>query len=550
MLWDRAKPFLAYSWTLIPMYGIERLANYYFLNRDPMFYLISGWRLEVFILTALLGSAAAGAFLKDVRQVIVTQVAALVTFLSAAYVLCDPRVCYSTAPDGLEALRFGLFLASVVVSGGVMGVGSRGVAVGRLQAALGACAGFYAVAYYPTVFTFAGARLLPPFDPWATAAVLLLASLATSMGARSKFGRAASFAIPVASYLLLLALSSGIALGYLGSLTGTVSLTVAATLAGAGVGVGLVAARSRLASTGRSLTTALSATAIILVLVMTLVVIPDAVSGVVPGDSGQSAGTFSMVTPVYAGAYENSSQGHAYAAGVTISFRGTDPASIQADNFVSAGIGIHSAGCCVDGIDYAYRFDEYLFHSGNVSLAATGWEACDDNAACGGHSWKILLVSRSISLGAIDINRNITLEMKWSAGRILWVYSQDGTLYRTMTIYQVPQPENHDFNTGVSSGVSQSSQKAAYFYQFGVMSRYPVGHAGWKVEFVCPYLIFNGIQACAGHAATLRGEDSYWKVIWRWGEDYPNVSVSPVGSQGAVFEYSAAAPTPGFQKLW
>lgn len=142
-----------------------------------------------------------------------------------------------------------------------------------------------------------------------------------------------------------------------------------------------------------------------------------------------------MGAPVYEGAYMDAAPWHALGAGVTVDFTSTNPSAIQDDNFLAAGLGIHATGCCVDGIDYSYRSDLYVFHNGSELLAASGWEACDNNAAC------------------------------------------------------------------------------------------------------------------VGHARTLSGSQSFRKAIWRWGEDYPGVSVGAYGSRNIVLAYSPK-PAQSFEILW
>jgi hypothetical protein len=518
------------------MYLFQRAADYYFLMGSQTFYLYSGWRLEVFILTALFGPLAAGALLRDLKLVLVTELAALAAFFSLVYVLCDPRVCYSASPDGLEPVRFFLFLGSVAAASGSLGVGSgaKGVRPGWEIGAT-AVAGFIAVGYYPVAFTFAGTRLLAPFHPWGAAAALLALSLATSVSAARTLSPRRASLLPLAGLLALLAACEGIGAAYLSTLWPEVLAFTLATLVGGSFA--LWGARTGLRRGGP-----LSfAVALVLVLSMTVVVVPDAVTGVAP-----VGGQIQLAAPVYAGAYQAAPQGHAAGAMVNVSFSGTDPAVIQAGNFLSAGLGIHSAGCCVDGIDYSYRFDLYLLHGGEIEGVATGWEACDDNAACGGHSWKLLLFEHE---SAIPDGSSTALEVQWQGGTIDWSYRQGDGPPVNFTSYTVPPPENHDFNTGVSAGVSYSEQKAAYFYQFGIMSSYPIGQGGWKVTMRCPALLWNGSWSCVSHAGTLQGADSYWKVIWRWGESYPGVSiVSPIS--GTIdFGYSASG-TGSFSTLW
>jgi len=551
MRWRSAvRPLLPFLWTFAPMYGTERLANYYFLGKDPAFYTISGLRLEVFIISALAGSVAAGAFLKSLRLAVITQSAAVLSLMAGVYAFCDPSVCYSAAPDGFEPVRLAVFLGAVGVSGASLG--TTATAPGRRDGwsvALAASAGFVAIAWYPVIFTFAGAKLLTPFDPWASVAVLFLVAFATSAASAPAIGRRYASVMAPAALLLTFALSAGIAYSYLEGLTYDILLMVASATVGGALGT-VFAAPERVFKRRSRLSVSFPLFAsLALVLLMTLVVIPDAVSGIVPTAAPSAQDRMSIGTPVYAGAFMDSSQGHAGGAQVTLSFAGTDAGVIQADNFLAGGIGVHSAGCCVDGIDYAYRFDLYLFHDGNESLAASGWEACDDNAACGGHSWKVLLLSVEKQLGRQSLEGNVTVRMEWNGGTLQWAYSLEDGPFVNFTSFAVPGPENHDFNTGVSGGVSLSEQKAAYFFQFGVMSRYPIGQGGWRVSFNCPSTPSEDAWTCIPHATSVSGQNSYWKVIWRWGENYPNVAVTPQEFESAVFQYSAMG-TGDFQRLW
>ena len=551
MRWRSAiRPLLPFIWTFAPMYGTERLANYYFLGRNPAFYTISGLRLEVFIISALVGSVAAGAFLKSFRLAVITQSAAVLSLMAGVFALCDPSVCYSAAPDGLEPVRLAVFLGAVGVSGASIGTAASAQG-GRSgwSAALAASAGFVAVAWYPVIFTFAGAKLLTPFDPWASVVVLFLVAFATSAASAPAIGRGYASIVAPAALVLTFALSAGIAYAYLDGLTFDILVMAASATVGGAAGA-VFAAPERVVKRRFRLSVSFPlCVSLALVLLMTLVVIPDAVSGVVPTAAPSAQDRMSIGTPVYYGAFMDTPQGHAGGAQVTLNFAGTDAAVIQPDNFLAGGIGVHSPGCCVDGIDYAYRFDLYLFHDGNESLAASGWEACDDNAACGGHSWKVLLVSAEKQLGQQSLDENVTLRMEWNGGELRWAYSLEDGPFANFTWFAAPAPENRDFNTGVSGGVSLSEQKAAYFFQFGVMSRYPIGRGGWRVSFNCPSTSSEDAWTCIPHATSVSGQNSYWKVIWRWGENYPNVAVTSQEFQSAVFQYSAKT-TGDFQRLW
>ena len=91
-------------------------------------------------------------------------------------------------------------------------------------------------------------------------------------------------------------------------------------------------------------------------------------------------------------------------------------------------------------------------------------------------------------------------------------------------------------------------QNASYFFQFGVMSRYPIGRPGWSVLISCPSVL-SGHWECTDHAETFDGSLSYWKVFWRWGGHYRDFTVSGTPTDAVRFAFYTAT-TPRFQPLW
>jgi hypothetical protein len=551
--WRKALRYaLPAVWTFVPIYVVERLADFYFLtDNTSAFYAISGWRLILFIVFSLIGSAAAGALLKDVWSTAAVEGVSIFAAAAAFNYLCDPRVCFSTGPDGLEPLRLGLFLWAVVISGGAVGVAARHGRVAKSGEALVAFFGFAAVGYYPVIFTFAGARLVGSLYPWDVAAVLVVAAFAVSASVSPSIGSRVGFLLPFSSLLALFGLSAGIAWAYVGTLTWAAGLMFASTALGACAGAGLGPAGRGRSAVSSGATSGLLAVALVLVLFMTVFVVPDAVNGLVSA-GGSPTTTFQMGVPVYVGAYMDGPAGHSEGAGVTVDFAGTNSSSIQEDNFLAAGMGIHAAGCCVDGIDYSYRFDVYLFHGGGEALVASAWEVCDENVACGGHSWKVLMFLKMQPLLDANTSQRVDLRVVWGrspAGSVVtWSYSIAGGGAVNFTDFTAPLAENPDFNTGVLAGGTAAQQNASYFFQFGIMSRYSIGHGGWSVALACP-AILNPAWRCVDHASTLNGDQSYWKVFWRWGEDYQAVSVSSTQGQTVLFGYSPSG-TRSFASLW
>jgi len=555
MAWFRAAKYLIPAvWTFLPMYLIERQADLYFLSDNLAgFYSISGWRLELFIIIAVVGSIGAGLLLKELWGTAVAEIAALVGFFVTAYVFCDPRVCYAVGPGGLEPLRLGFFLGSITTSGSALGASIRGKALSRLGHFVAGFSGFAAFGFYPVIFTFAGTRLLAPFHPWAAALLLGLAAITTSVTLSLSLGPRLGFATPMISLATLYAVSAGIATAYIGSISSDIVTFALVVVASSAIGSFFVKKKMPMAGRHRSWFSGAFATGLVLVLLMMLLLIPDAVNGVLPA-SAASPGSLTIGVPVYVGAYMDAPPGHASGAEVTVSFAGTNASSIQTDNFLSAGMGIHAAGCCVDGIDYSYRFDLYQFNNGSNTLVAGAWQVCDDNAACGGHSWKVLMFSDAKLVRLTEPSGNVTLRIQWvqaqSNASVSWTYSESGGSFTNFTSFLPPSVENHDFNTGVLPGGALSGlQSGSYFFQFGIMSRYPIGHDGWRAALTCPAVLTSG-WTCVPHAKTLSGDQSFWKVFWRWGEDYPNAIVLSPRPDYLVFEYSSASSTLSFEDLW
>jgi hypothetical protein len=258
-----------------------------------------------------------------------------------------------------------------------------------------------------------------------------------------------------------------------------------------------------------------------------------------------------MAVPVYAGAYMDASLGSTKGVSVTISYAGTDFSTVGADNFLAAGILAHSPGCCVDGIDYGYGAQVFAFHGGGAALVASAWEVCDDNAACGGHSWKVLMFEDVANLNTTSFPTSLDLAMVWKAHTVYWEYSFGGPPSENLTLYSPPPAEKPYFNTGyLPGGPTSNIQSGNYFVQFGVSSRYPLGSGEWKVTFSCPSTLQGDDWGCLGHVGTLQGGQSFWKALWRWGENYPNISATPIGSEDTVrFAYSNHTMT-SFATLW
>jgi hypothetical protein len=202
----------------------------------------------------------------------------------------------------------------------------------------------------------------------------------------------------------------------------------------------------------------------------------------------------------------------------------------------------------VDGIDYGYRADVFLYHNGSEVFAASAWEVCDTILACGGHTWKDLMYFSSTRINS-SLESDFQLSMIWEDHTVSWFYSSNnGT--RLVASFQAPEQENPYFNAGWFGPSSTPSPGGWPFFQFGVMSAFPIGHSGWRVTVACPSTLSNSTWVCIDHAEFFQGDISFWKALWRWGENYPNVgaTVNPE-AKTVTFQYSQAQ-VHDFQTAW
>lgn len=620
-----------------PSYVVERITEYYFLTSNGAFASWSGDRTPTFIVMIICAAIIAGYILsEDLAIAAATYIGGIMVLLILLYLACIPRVCYSTGMDGLEPVRVGFFFSSLGIVGTTIGCYIRRMSEhepreGTLSLSIFCTALVTSITYYPLSFTMAGARLLSQFAPFPTLVIVGLAcgGAACRMSLRS---RTLALVSPILSELVVLMLFLGIAEQYLGQVFEIVFLVLSVSVLGSvgGVLVGVSSAskgllrepspssvmqsvdafyaRAYRSNVRRSSTLLLGA--LLAVLIILPVFLPDATAGIIPSEQPTSVQSgsakslpLSFGPSVYVGGFMTDQFVRPKGVGVIVDFTGTNASSIQPDNFLSAGIGAHSPHCCVDGIDFGYRFDVYLFHDGREALAASGWEICDWNMACGGHSWQNLIFFRMnyvANTSLTGLSSRLALGMEWQENRsIVWSYSfpnqqQPDAVTKTFAIFEPtsldnpyfnvgslgnvpidPQPPHLLYPSGLSSLFQGSSSSGFYFFQYGMMSRYPIAHGGWRVTFQCPEYslsaigrgatsnasgVGNGISLpptsdsnweCIGHSDSVQGDLSYWKVFWRWGEPYYNVVAHPNASAFAVtFSYSATSTVDNYQRFW
>ena len=531
--------------TVVPPYLIELTTeNLFFSHSNALYFFFSGLRLEFFIVYIGIASAFVGLYSRNLRLTWLSYATSILGLFLLLYVGCNPRVCYSTGIDGLEPLRsYSFFLAEgMALSAAGFSVKNR---LSRIETALGDSTVFYAIAYYPVIYTVAGVKLVAPISPLPVLGLVALLSFVTSA---KVFERGhdwkAGLAVPIITFLVLSSVSVGIAAQYINQVTPFMGILLACVVAAGLLGVlGPVGGREAVRRLAKS--KALTA-GLVGVVLLSMVVVPlDAVNGTAPN---MVTNSYFFLTPVVAGGFNSGANIRPAGVSANFSFQGTDASSIQSNNFLAAGIGVHSPNCCVDGIDYGYRADVFLYHNGSQVFAASAWEVCDTILACGGHTWKHLMYFSSTRVNS-SLESDFRLSVTWEDHTVSWFYSS-GKETRLVASFQAPDQENPYFNAGWFGPSSTPSPGGWPFFQFGVMSAFPIGHSGWRVTVACPSIVSNSTWVCIDHAEFFQGDISFWKALWRWGENYPDAgaTVDPE-AKTMTFQYSPAQ-VQDFQTVW
>lgn len=524
------------------------LAENYYLSHSGLFFEISGWRFYFDVSYVALACGVIGYKSRSTTRTAVVCLVSLSILISILFALCQPILCYDSGPDGLSWLRMGTFLASEGIALGYLGsqIGG-GSAVGRWTKLLVEGCTFYAVAYIPLVFTMAGGSLLPQLDGLLLPSILAIiaALVVVTFGEEGKLEQPL---IPLLSIGVLVLVGSGNALQYYAELQSTLVLVFLYTALGSTLGFLGVKRTSRVSARLRHSSFPFIGL-VLLIIVGSLVVWPEAVVGTVISTSSLEAPIiYSYTIPDAAGGFMSSPMIHSEGVGVNVTFVSYNMNSISSGGFLAGGIGVHSADCCTDGIDYGYRFDAILFGNGTEVLAASAWKVCDSNAACGGPTWKHLMYFKSLPLSRPLFDAPVRLSLSWRNHSVVWTYSLAGAGH-VLGTFAAPSRENANFNTGWQVPPYVPVAGGALFFQFGVSkSGLLVGQ--WSVRFDCPSILLNNTWGCIDHAESFQGDQSYWKALWRWGDSFPGVEAQVNSTSRSVTFFSSTSAMGSFATFW
>ncbi|MFI5404428.1 MAG: hypothetical protein ACHQYR_01735 [Candidatus Gagatemarchaeaceae archaeon] len=417
---------LALVLTVVPPYAFERLAQNLYLFHSNLFFLFSGQRYYFDIYYLAFAGVVIGYGSRSLVHAWLAYLISVLTLMTLFFTVCDPILCYSTGVDGLEPARMGSFFLAIGIATAYLGH-RRGSTSDRgdWERLLAGGSAFYAVAYIPMVFTIAGATILAPADGTALPALLAFLAFSAVLLFADRT-RPATWLLPLAAQAALVLVSLGMAKQYYSEIFPTVGLTILATLAGATAGAFILLRPTR-ATTRFRRSPLPFAGMLVFVILGSLVVWPDAVVGQVISTSNSGAPTsYYYGIPDSAGGFMSSPMVRPTGVRVNVTFPSHDLSSAPAGGFLAGGIGVHSADCCTDGIDYGYRFDAILYGNGSQMLDATAWKVCDANAACGGHSWRLLMFFASRHFTVVNPGDQLQLTLSWENHTVLWEYSTGG----------------------------------------------------------------------------------------------------------------------------
>ncbi len=571
---------------IIPPLLFEKYTFHLYLIADPNFFTYSGSRLGVdavlFILSGMACSFIVGRG-RRLSALIPFVSSAILVFSFYAYPLCGVKECYVSSPDGLAAVRDWLFFGSLGFLASTMvlrkkaldqdSFGKIGILDGKfLFAFVTSMLLGFALSFFPLVHIFAGVSVAYPLNylQWFVAGgPPALAGTVWAMertnGSR-KFGFLCGFSGILLSLALTLEVPCLVCDRFVEVIASIISVALVFSLLGLVLGskqkAGFDSRKKRFHQRERwsSATLRLAVTVGSLIIVYFFLT-ESFEASVVSGFAGNGIQNFSPVEVghgvAYAGGYLPIPRVVSSIVGVNLSFPNTAFSSKYANDFIAAGIGVQSPNCCKDGLDLSYRIDAVEFGNGTQAVLARAWWACDLNIACGGYTWQQLLFAGSKNLPANTLSSQfIELRMNLTATGINWFYRIEDSRPATQSLvlfasFVPPRIQNHYFDAGLFYTGPSGNPPILYalFYQFGVFSGYPITNGFWHVIIECPYLVLNGSSACLPSANFISGEHSYWKLLYRFGQDYPGVGFKYLGNQTVEFYYAGSSPADE-TKIW
>jgi hypothetical protein len=558
----------------LPAYLFERLDFWFGVSLGgPWYGYLTGWRLEADVVSFALGGIALAYLLRPrwaLLQVLFASVVIWVLFYAACQTFRSPNgllhsECYQTGPDGLAGIRLSLMMFSYgAIAPVAKAAEKRGLLNPRIRLPFALFAGYVVTAvmvWFPLAAWFSGVTQLPPFPIFQGAIVAGVPLMVTGMLA-AKIGRSVKLALAsgVVSFLTivatfwtllcpgcdrsLLAIFSPVWI-LLALLGGFLELGYPGKLPWKGLWSGRVSVEGV-----RRVATAM----VIVVCLWSPIAYSFWVPSVLYASSiSPSPGNLTMGLPSfpYVAGFYNSTQYRICCLEIGVSFAKANPALLAPNNFLMAGMGVQSPNCCIDGWDFGWRADAFLLPDSSILVSGSAWGTCDSNANCGGIFWQYLRYHAQVILHPANLSTPIFLRMMWEPSpnsplgyQANWYYNTTGVSWTKFGSFIPDWREAPYFDIGsIGTGYGNLPQRYAYFYQFGVASKFPV--SGWSVLLMYPSFQLLGSWRRMEHATVIQGDFSYWKGSYRWGgTPYPGVTAEAnalnpsFGTDMAEFSYT------------
>jgi len=499
----------------------ESYTFYLYTIGEPDFFIFSGARLWFFLASELgLGFVLGRISRMPLYAAGGCTAAASLVLMLLLYQFCDPRQCYHSGPDGTSWLRLEILLFATTATGLLIGGRSRKEPVQKssISAVLFGVTTTVFLGFYPVALlfgTFLSYQLALAFLAFAASVPFLFAGIASSLFS----GRARqTIYSAIIGWAVLAALFA--------SLRPEGAPLLAVVIAG-GIPVAVLGRRIELRMQKEPAIAALFSSMIALFALVGAHPFVDAPMNMAANYHG------AVVQPTYyAGAFHVEHYFSTKRVEVEIDLEHFDGSMISKDDFVLAGIGAQSPNCCKDGLDYGYRSD-VLFEEGARYLVARAWETCDQNIGCSAFPWISTKHESTVPLPGND--SSLMLAMEWDGRTVNWYYKTGGN-WSKYSSFVPPKIENPYFNLGViwvGNPFSNPDSSKAYFYQAGVSASNKEAQYG-QITFECPsYYDKQGAKHCPELTA-IKGGNSQWKVLWKWGVPNDNARVAVQGTSVTV----------------
>lgn len=242
---------------------------------------------------------------------------------------------------------------------------------------------------------------------------------------------------------------------------------------------------------------------------------------------------------------------------ITVSFPDTNSSTIQEDNRLSGGMFVVGYDAALVQIDYGFYAVVSLNHNGSLSLdfgiiqtyeCLPTWPYI---CPFGIYPWVKVLSNTTKPLVGVPHSTPITLTASWDSdhyGWISWDYAIGEVTYNAGSLDAIalaptviPRFWLGARNIKWIAFIGWMPYWQTYLFQFGITSRYNIGHEGWNILLSNPSYFKNGKWHSVEKARSIGGLNAMLDTRWMWGgANYAGVNAcyyEYMGTCSASFNY-------------